>query len=140
MDLNMEGIIWGLEELSDRSEQERLWAGVGNDGSEISSFVEAVCCTFNDTGLSNLIEKGSASERIPPAQIAPFVVKRVGLTQARRLALFGARIQGHEAKQLGIVHDCFESNDEIESALETALAGLLEALCGAPIGLHLGHV
>ena len=69
MDLNMEGIIWGLEELSDRSEQERLWAGVGNDGSEISSFVEAVCCTFNDTGLSNLIEKGSASERIPPAQI-----------------------------------------------------------------------
>jgi isohexenylglutaconyl-CoA hydratase len=29
-----------------------------------------------------------------PAQIAPFVVKRIGLTQARRLALTAARFDG----------------------------------------------
>ena len=33
---------------------------------------------------------------IPPAQIAPFVTERVGLTQARRLMLTGARFNGDE--------------------------------------------
>jgi isohexenylglutaconyl-CoA hydratase len=42
---------------------------------------------------------------VAPAQIAPFVVKRIGLTQARRLALTGARIDGAEAWRLGIAHD-----------------------------------
>lgn len=58
---------------------------------------------------------------IPPAQIAPFVVTRVGLTQARRLALFGARFTGAQAKALGIVHESFESSDALEAALDDAL-------------------
>lgn len=41
---------------------------------------------------------------ILPAQIAPFVVKRIGLTQARRLALTAARFDGLEAVRLGLVH------------------------------------
>lgn len=41
---------------------------------------------------------------ILPAQIAPFVVKRIGLTQARRLALTAARFDGLEAARLGLVH------------------------------------
>ena len=41
---------------------------------------------------------------IPPAQIAPFVTERVGLTQARRLMLTGARFKGEEAVKLGIAH------------------------------------
>lgn len=47
---------------------------------------------------------------IPPAQIAPFVVKRIGLTQARRLALLGARFGGEESVRLGISH--FYAKDE----------------------------
>ncbi|MEE3118784.1 MAG: enoyl-CoA hydratase/isomerase family protein, partial [Pseudomonadota bacterium] len=41
---------------------------------------------------------------IIPAQIAPFVVERIGLTQARRLALLGLKIGAAEAERLGIVH------------------------------------
>lgn len=41
---------------------------------------------------------------IIPAQIAPFVVTRIGLTQARRLTLLGARFDGVEAARLGLVH------------------------------------
>jgi isohexenylglutaconyl-CoA hydratase len=37
-----------------------------------------------------------------PAQIAPFVVKRIGLTQARRLALLGSRFNGETAQKLGV--------------------------------------
>ena len=39
---------------------------------------------------------------IPPAQIAPFVVQRIGLTAARRLMLTGARFDGAEAGRLGL--------------------------------------
>lgn len=39
---------------------------------------------------------------IPPAQIAPFVVQRIGLTAARRLMLTGARFDGAEAERLGL--------------------------------------
>ncbi len=58
---------------------------------------------------------------IPPAQIAPFVVTRIGLTQARRLALLGARFDGTEALRLGIVHECHESAEALEAALEKTL-------------------
>ncbi len=49
---------------------------------------------------------------IPPAQIAPFVVKRIGLTQTRRLALLGERFGGEESVRLGISH--FFAKDEAE--------------------------
>lgn len=41
---------------------------------------------------------------LPPAQIAPFVVARIGLAQARRLVLTGAALDGAEAARLGLVH------------------------------------
>lgn len=56
---------------------------------------------------------------IIPAQIAPFVVARIGLTQARRLALLGDRINGEEAVRLGIAHFLTHSSAEIEEKLDT---------------------
>ncbi|MCP4299475.1 MAG: enoyl-CoA hydratase/isomerase family protein, partial [Gammaproteobacteria bacterium] len=55
---------------------------------------------------------------IIPAQIAPFVVARIGLTQARRLALLGDRVDGEEAVRLGIAHLLTRSNEELEAELE----------------------
>ena len=59
---------------------------------------------------------------ILPAQIAPFVVKRVGLTQARRLALTAARFNGIEAERLGLVHFCEADVACIESRLQQVLS------------------
>ena len=59
---------------------------------------------------------------ILPAQIAPFVVKRIGLTQARRLALTAARFDGAEALRLGLVH--FSEADD--QALVDRLADCLQ--------------
>lgn len=61
---------------------------------------------------------------LPPAQIAPFVVTRIGLTAARRLALTGAVFHGCEALRLGLVHEVFED----EAALDALLAAELEAI------------
>jgi len=41
---------------------------------------------------------------VPPAQIAAFVVQRVGFTQARRLMMTATRFRGDEAEKLGLVH------------------------------------
>lgn len=56
-----------------------------------------------------------------PAQIAPFVVERIGLTQARRLALLGLRIDAAEACALGIVHQVAESEEQLNEMLNQAL-------------------
>lgn len=58
---------------------------------------------------------------ILPAQIAPFVAKRIGLTQARRLALTAARFDGGEALRLGLVHYCEAGPDALEQRLAEVL-------------------
>lgn len=59
---------------------------------------------------------------ILPAQIAPFVVRRTGLTQARRLALTAARFNGAEAARLGLVHFSEASGEALERRLDETLA------------------
>ncbi|OTG63202.1 enoyl-CoA hydratase/isomerase family protein [Acinetobacter silvestris] len=61
---------------------------------------------------------------IIPAQIAPFVVKRIGLTQARRLALLGNRFDGHAALQYGVIHEVVEH----EAALELSLSLVIKQI------------
>ena len=56
-----------------------------------------------------------------PAQIAPFVVERIGLTQARRLALLGLRIDAKEACALGIVHQTADTEAEVDELLAQVL-------------------
>ena len=58
---------------------------------------------------------------ILPAQIAPFVVKRIGLTQTRRLALTAARFDGNEAERLGLVHFSEPDDAAIEARLQQVL-------------------
>lgn len=62
---------------------------------------------------------------LPPAQIAPFVVERIGLTQARKLCLTGAQFRGAEAQRLGIVHEIFANEEELQSKLGETLKQVL---------------
>lgn len=50
---------------------------------------------------------------ILPAQIAPFVVARIGFTQARRLGVSGARIEGTEAVRIGLAHELAEGAEDL---------------------------
>lgn len=63
---------------------------------------------------------------LPPAQIIPFVVARIGLPQARRLALTGARLDGRQAFDLGVAQLLCED----DQALEGRLAETIEAALG----------
>ena len=65
---------------------------------------------------------------LPPAQIAPFLVSRLGLSKARRLALTGASLTAQEALEIGLVDFCVEP-EEMESLLAKQLQAIL---CCAP--------
>ncbi|SEO59420.1 enoyl-CoA hydratase/isomerase family protein [Pseudomonas sp. ok266] len=64
-----------------------------------------------------------------PAQIAPFVVQRIGLTETRRLALTAARFDGHQARGLGLVHFVEEDSQALAERLDEVLQ---HVLCCAP--------
>ena len=60
-----------------------------------------------------------------PAQIAPFVVRRIGLTHARRLALTAARFDGVEAQRLGVVHFVEHDPQGLAQRLDEVLGQVL---------------
>lgn len=68
---------------------------------------------------------------ILPAQIAPFVLARIGLTETRRLALTGHILDGDSAKDLGIVHYNELGTAAVEARLDIVLKQCLKAAPGA---------
>lgn len=82
---------------------------------------------------------------LPPAQIAPFVVQRIGLTQARRLCLTGARFDGRRAEALGLVHESFADDKQLDDKLDRMLEDIRQCAPGAntmtkDIVLSVGHM
>lgn len=64
-------------------------------------------CCVSDVAIASEDAKFRLPETslgVPPAQIAPFIVRRVGLTHARRLAVTGGALSPAEALALGLVH------------------------------------
>ncbi|MBX7081178.1 MAG: enoyl-CoA hydratase/isomerase family protein [Nannocystaceae bacterium] len=59
---------------------------------------------------------------LPPAQIAPFLVRRLGLSHARRLAVTGGRFDGAAALAIGLVHHVVGDDDALAQQLAATLA------------------
>ncbi|KZZ46171.1 enoyl-CoA hydratase [Thalassolituus sp. HI0120] len=77
---------------------------------------------------------------IIPAQIAPFVVKRMGMTQARRLALLGQKIGAEEALHLNLIHQLAHSDEQqrelIQQGIQSALKCAPQATAQTKALLH----
>jgi isohexenylglutaconyl-CoA hydratase len=58
---------------------------------------------------------------IVPAQIAPFVAARIGISQTRHLTLTAARFKGPEAVRLGIGHYLVKDSAQLDARLEEVL-------------------
>lgn len=59
---------------------------------------------------------------IPPAQIIPFVVARIGRSWTRQMAVTGACVDGARAAELGLVHQCVEDGEALTDAIADAIA------------------
>jgi isohexenylglutaconyl-CoA hydratase len=68
---------------------------------------------------------------VVPAAISPFVVRRIGLTAARRFGVSGARLDGTEARDIGIAHLTVRDAAEMEAAIAAAIHQILQCAPGA---------
>ena len=92
-----------------------------------------LCCA-SDVAIAHANAKFGLPETsigIPPSQIAPFVVERIGITQARRLGVCGGRFDGAEALRLGLVHFCEPDDAGVESQLQDVIARIQQCAPGA---------
>ena len=62
---------------------------------------------------------------IAPATIAPFVVRKIGLSRARALFLTGERFGAERAREIGLVHEVVPEGD-LDSATGDVVAGLVQ--------------
>lgn len=67
---------------------------------------------------------------VVPAQIAAFLVERLGYSQAKRLAVSAAKLDAAAALRLGLVHEVHEDQD-LPAALAQALQQILQCAPGA---------
>jgi isohexenylglutaconyl-CoA hydratase len=65
-----------------------------------------------------------------PAQIAPFLVERLGFAEAKRLAVTGSRITAVEALQIRLVHEVHPI-DAIDAAVSRVVGDILNCAPGA---------
>ena len=83
-------------------------------------------CCVSDVALASVDARFRLPETslgVPPAQIAPFIVRRVGLTHARRLAVTGGNLDAATALTLGLVHHVCDAAG-LDEALGRVLADL----------------
>lgn len=84
----------------------------------------ASCC---DIVLTLSTAKFALSEvklGLIPATISPYVLKAIGQRHARRYFQTGERFNGHIAKDIGLAHEVFETEEMMDGYLEELLEGI----------------
>lgn len=62
-----------------------------------------------------------------PANISPFVIKRIGEFKARELMLTGRQFNGQEAHEIGLVNKSFHDMSTLDQYLDSTIKDLLSA-------------
>lgn len=81
-------------------------------------------------GESAVFRLPETSLGVVPAQIAPFLVERLGYAEAKRLAVTGGRLDAREALALRLVHEVHPA-DALDAALARVLHDILQCAPGA---------
>jgi isohexenylglutaconyl-CoA hydratase len=140
--------------------QQAMAAGPGRDPmAEVNAAFGALCVAYAGTGLATVavvegtvmgggfglacvadvcLAGATAQFRLPetslglvPAQIAPFLVARLGYSEARRLAVTGGRLDARAALALRLVHEVHDDAASLDAALARVLNDILQCAPGA---------
>jgi isohexenylglutaconyl-CoA hydratase len=102
------------------------------EGAAIGGGLGLVCAC--DIALTHAAARFSIPEvslGIPPAQVAPFLTRRIGQSQARRLALTAASLDGQAAAAVGLIHEAFVDSASLDAALAATLQQIARCAPGA---------
>jgi isohexenylglutaconyl-CoA hydratase len=127
--------------------------------AEVNARFGALCGAFHATGLATVavlegavmggglglacavdvvLADRTARLRLPetglglvPAQIAPWLVERLGPSQARRLVVTGASLDAEAALALGLVHELHPDTAALEAAVVATVQQILRGAPGA---------
>jgi isohexenylglutaconyl-CoA hydratase len=95
------------------------------DGPAMGGGLGLACCA--DIVVTTPRARFALSETtlgLTPAQIAPFVINRIGLATARRLALTGARFDGAVAATIGLSDHHCETAEDAAATVRRLLADI----------------
>lgn len=95
------------------------------DGPAVGGGLGLACCA--DVVITTPRARFALPETslgLTPAQIAPFVINRIGFATARRLALTGARFDGAVAAAIGLSDHHCDSAQDAERAVQRLLADI----------------
>lgn len=101
-------------------------------GAVIGGGLGLLACA--DLGVAEGSTRFATSEvrlGIVPGTIGPYVLRRLGPSQAAPLLLSGARIDGREAHRLGLVHRLAQPGEDLEAVALHLVRDLLQAAPGA---------
>ena len=91
-----------------------------------------VCASDVALASSNAVFRlPETSLGLVPAQIAPYLVERLGYSQARRLAVTGGSLDARQALQIGLVHECFDNGDALDRGVQRVIGEILGCAPGA---------
>lgn len=63
---------------------------------------------------------------IVPACIGPFVIAKIGASQARRFFMSAERFKAQEAKEIGLIHQVVQDSNELEKSVQSFLKMILQ--------------
>lgn len=82
-------------------------------------------------GPSTVFRLPETALGVIPAQIAPFLVERLGYAEAKRLAVTGAKIDAAQALVIRLVHEVLPDATALDAALQRSVASILACAPGA---------
>ena len=91
----------------------------------------AACADIVLAGPGGQFALSEARLGLVAAQIAPFVVARIGVAATRRLALTGSRFDAGQARAIGLVDELFEDGRSLEERLDRILEDIRACAPGA---------
>ncbi len=77
------------------------------------------CCTANTSFALSEVKLG-----LIPAVIAPYVLRRVGISNAKELMLTARKFNGTDAEKYGLVNKCLKNEEELSVHIHNLIAEL----------------
>jgi isohexenylglutaconyl-CoA hydratase len=102
------------------------------EGTVMGGGFGLACVSDVSLALSNTVFRlPETSLGVIPAQIAPFLVERLGYSQAKRLAVTGAKVNAEQALALALVHEVLPDAPALNDALKRTLSQIMACAPGA---------